>query len=58
MNTSDIENPKLDFENSESGERSKNISFFEKNWKKKVQHFFPSFLAVFSLFSLLKIGRK
>ena len=30
MNMSDIENPKLDFENPESGEHSKNISFFEK----------------------------
>ena len=54
MNTSHIENPKLDFENPESGEHSENISFYEKILRKKVQNFFPSFLAVFSLFSLLK----
>ena len=54
MNTSDIENPKLDFENPESGEHSKKISFCGKILRKKVQKIFPSFLAVFSLFSLLK----
>ena len=43
MNTSDIENPKLDFENPESGEHSKNISFFEKILKQKVQNFFLPF---------------
>ena len=33
MNTSDIENPKLGFESPESGDRFKNISFFEKSRK-------------------------
>jgi len=46
MNTSDIENPKLRFESHESGEHSKNLSFFEI----KVQKFFPSFLAALAYF--------
>ena len=51
---SDIENPKLGFESPESGELFKNLSFFEENLRKKVQKIFPSFLAAFGLFSLLK----
>ena len=54
MNMSDIGNPKLGFESPESGELFKNISFFEENLRKKVQKNFPSFLAAFGLFSLLK----
>ena len=40
MTKSDIENPKLGFESPESGELFENISFFEKNLKKKFKIFF------------------
>ena len=43
MNTSNIENQKLDFENPESGEHYKNISFCEKTLKKKFKMFFLPF---------------
>ena len=58
MNTSDIENPNLGFENPGSGEHSENISLFGKKSSKKVQKFFPSFLADFGLFSLLPKKRR
>ena len=54
MNTSDKENPKLGFESPESGDRFKNISFFEKILKKKFEKFLLYRLADFGLFSLLK----
>ena len=55
MNTSDIENPKLEFESPESGYCFKRISFFEKSLKKKFEKFFLHRLGDFGLFSLLKI---
>ena len=55
MNTSGIENPKLDFENPESGEHSENISFFEKKfWKKKFKIFFLPFWLFLAYFPYWK----
>ena len=54
MNTSDIEDPKLEFENPESGEHSKNISFGENFLKKKFKIFFLPFSLFLAYFPYWK----
>ena len=54
MTKSDIENPKLGFENPESRELFNNISFFEKNLKKKLKKNFLHFGLILGYFPYCK----